>query len=104
MVQSRYSLGWVLDSSRACELVSERSPLVAFIRYFCRYYGASLPSLLNAVSLQGFLVINSIVGGQTLASVSKDLSWTVGIVIIGVIALFVSRVASVYILRPTNTT
>lgn len=39
----------------------------------------------------GFLILNVILGGQALASASSGgLSWTVGIVIISLIALFVS--------------
>ncbi|KAL4253400.1 purine-cytosine permease (2.A.39) family protein [Abortiporus biennis] len=52
-------------------------------------YGAIIPSILNAISMQGYLIINSIVGGQTLASVSGHLSDSVGIVIIGLISLVV---------------
>lgn len=38
----------------------------------------------------GFSTLNSILGGQTLATVSNDnLSWTVGIVIIVIISLLV---------------
>ena len=41
--------------------------------------------------MQGFLILNCIVGGQTLASVSNGhLDDTLGIVIIGVISLVVS--------------
>ena len=49
-----------------------------------------IPSLLNAFSLQGFLILNTIVGGQTLAAVSDSLDDTLGIVIIAVISLAVS--------------
>jgi len=39
----------------------------------------------------GFSILNCILGGQALASVSdQNLSWTIGIVIIGLISLFVS--------------
>ena len=42
--------------------------------------------------MQGFLILNCIIGGQTLASVSDGhLDDTLGIVIIGVISLVVSR-------------
>ena len=58
---------------------------------FCsRFYGAMIPSLLNAFSLQGFLILNTIVGAQTLAAVSDSLDDTLGIVIIAVISLAVS--------------
>ncbi|KAI0313646.1 hypothetical protein OF83DRAFT_1165502 [Amylostereum chailletii] len=52
--------------------------------------GAMIPSILNVFSLQGFLIINTIVGGQTLAAVSSHLNATLGIVIIAVISLVVS--------------
>lgn len=56
-----------------------------------RYYGAIIPSLLNVLSMQGYLVVNSIIGGQVLAEVSGHLSATVGIVIIALTTLIVSR-------------
>jgi purine-cytosine permease-like protein len=55
-----------------------------------RFYGAIIPSVLNVISLQGFLVLNSIIGGQTLASVSDHLNDTAGIVVISVISLIVT--------------
>ena len=55
-----------------------------------RYYGSIIPSALNVFSMQGFLILNCIIGGQTLASVSGHLDDTLGIVIIGVISLAVS--------------
>ena len=54
-----------------------------------RYYGAIIPSILNVLSLEGFLVVNTIVGGQTLAEVSDHLDATLGIVIIAIISLIV---------------
>ncbi|THH12960.1 hypothetical protein EW146_g7213 [Bondarzewia mesenterica] len=54
------------------------------------FYGAMIPSLLNAFSLQGFLILNTIVGGQTLAAVSDHLNDTLGIVIIGVVSLVIT--------------
>lgn len=39
--------------------------------------------------MQGFLILNSIIGGQVLASVSSHLNDTLGIVIIGLISLAV---------------
>ncbi|KAH8115995.1 cytosine-purine permease [Phellopilus nigrolimitatus] len=59
-------------------------------RFSFGYLGSIIPSVLNVFTLQGFLVLNSIIGGQTLASVSKTLSWNVGIVIIAVISLFIT--------------
>ncbi|KDR68333.1 hypothetical protein GALMADRAFT_256960 [Galerina marginata CBS 339.88] len=60
----------------------------------CRFswglYGAMIPSLLNVFSSQGFLILNSIIGGQALAAVSHRLNDTLGIVIISVISLAVT--------------
>lgn len=57
--------------------------------FFCRYYGAIIPSALTVFSMQGFLILNCIIGGQTLASVSDHLDDTLGIVIISIISLVV---------------
>ncbi|KAF9527466.1 purine-cytosine permease [Crepidotus variabilis] len=54
------------------------------------YYGSKLPSLLNAFSNQGFLILNCIIGGQALAAVSGKIDDTVGIVIISLISLAVT--------------
>ena len=59
-------------------------------RFSWGYYGAIIPSVLNVLTMQGYLIINCIIGGQTLASVSSHLDDTLGIVIIGVISLLVS--------------
>ncbi|KDQ60052.1 hypothetical protein JAAARDRAFT_32429 [Jaapia argillacea MUCL 33604] len=59
-------------------------------RFSWGYYGSILPSVLNVFSMQGFLILNCIIGGQTLASVSDQLNDTLGIVIIGVISLVVT--------------
>lgn len=40
--------------------------------------------------MEGFLILNCIVGGQTLAGVSHHLTVTLGIVIIGILSLAVS--------------
>lgn len=71
------------------------------------YFGVVILAILNLISLCGWNVLNGIVGGQTLASVSNGMSWkcvydtpespvilhgfhvSVGIVIIYVIALLV---------------
>ncbi|EGO29194.1 hypothetical protein SERLADRAFT_359352 [Serpula lacrymans var. lacrymans S7.9] len=72
MVLSRFSWGHVLIKSHICD-----------------YYGAILPSVLNVFSMIGFLILNCIIGGQTLASVSSRLDDTLGIVIISIISLAV---------------
>ncbi|KAF8434519.1 purine-cytosine permease [Boletus edulis BED1] len=59
-------------------------------RFSWGYYGSIIPSALNAITMQGFLVLNCIIGGQTLASVSSHLDDTLGIVIISVISLVVT--------------
>ena len=44
---------------------------------YIRYYGAIIPGVLNLVTMAGFMILNCILGGQTLASVSDgQLSWT----------------------------
>ena len=42
--------------------------------------------------LQGYLVVNTIIGGQTLAEVSEHLDATLGIVIIALLSLAVRDV------------
>ncbi|KAF8067891.1 cytosine-purine permease [Lyophyllum atratum] len=59
-------------------------------RYSFGYYGVIIPCVLNLIVMMGFSVLNSILGGQALASVNGRLSWTVGIVIIDVISLLIS--------------
>ncbi|THU86280.1 hypothetical protein K435DRAFT_369131 [Dendrothele bispora CBS 962.96] len=60
-------------------------------RFSFGYYGTSLPSLLNVISQGGWLIINSIVGGQVLAAVSPDkLDDTLGIVVIVLITFVIS--------------
>ncbi|TFY78263.1 hypothetical protein EWM64_g5746 [Hericium alpestre] len=59
-------------------------------RFSWGFYASLIPSLLNVFSLQGFLILNCIVGGQTLAAVSDHLTDTVGIVIIAIISLVVT--------------
>ncbi|KAG1795858.1 permease for cytosine/purines, uracil, thiamine, allantoin-domain-containing protein, partial [Suillus variegatus] len=59
-------------------------------RFSWGYFGAIIPAVLNVFSLQGFLVLNCIVGGQALASLSSHLDDTLGIVIIAVITLVVT--------------
>ncbi|KAG5642670.1 hypothetical protein DXG03_002354 [Asterophora parasitica] len=54
------------------------------------FYGVIIPCIVNLVVMIGFMVLSSILGGQALASVNGQLSWTVGIVIVDVIALLVS--------------
>ena len=67
-------------------------------RFSWGYYGAIIPSILNVVSMEGYLVINCIVGCQALAGLSDHLSAALGIVIIGLVSCAVSRLA-VFLLR-----
>ncbi|GAW02360.1 tyrosinase [Lentinula edodes] len=59
-------------------------------RFSFGYYGAMLISTLNVFSQIGWLIINSIVGGQVLAAVSTKLNDTTGIVIIVLISFVLS--------------
>ncbi|KAI0827299.1 permease for cytosine/purines, uracil, thiamine, allantoin-domain-containing protein [Trametes gibbosa] len=59
-------------------------------RFSWGYYGAIIPSVLNVLSMQGYLVVNTIIGGQVLAEVSQHLSDTVGIVVIAFISLLIT--------------
>ncbi|KAG1831036.1 permease for cytosine/purines, uracil, thiamine, allantoin-domain-containing protein [Suillus variegatus] len=59
-------------------------------RYSFGYFGIIIPAVLNLIGLCGFNILNGILGGQALASVSSNMSWDVGIVIIFIIALLIS--------------
>ncbi|KAH9477681.1 Purine-cytosine permease fcyB [Psilocybe cubensis] len=60
-------------------------------RYSFGYYGVIVPCIMNLIGMIGFSILNCILGGQALASVSShNLSWTVGIVVIAIISLLVS--------------
>ncbi|TIA98334.1 hypothetical protein E3P89_02504 [Wallemia ichthyophaga] len=60
-------------------------------RYSFGYYPVILVCLLNLIGMIGFCSLNAVSGAQVLSAVSSDdLSSSVGIVIIAVIALFVS--------------
>ncbi|KAJ7096042.1 cytosine-purine permease [Mycena epipterygia] len=59
-------------------------------RFSWGVYGVAIPSLLNVVSMVGFLFLNVIIGGQLLAGVSHRLTPNVGIVIIALVSLVVS--------------
>lgn len=54
-----------------------------------RYYGTIIPSILNVVSMEGYLILNCIIGGQVLAHTSSHLDASLGIVIIALISLAV---------------
>lgn len=56
------------------------------------YFGAILPATFNAATIMGFLILECVLGGQTLASTSNGrIGWNVGIIVIAVVSLFVSR-------------
>lgn len=81
MVQARFSFGYGSPSQISC----------IFVLTSGRYYLVSIPVVLNLATLTGFVVIDSVVGGLTLSSVSSDhLSPTVGIVIVDILALLVA--------------
>jgi purine-cytosine permease-like protein len=74
-------------------------------RYSFGFYGSIIPSLLNLVTFMGFLILNLILGGETLAAVSGyqaghggGLSWDIGIAIVGVIALLASHISITHML------
>jgi len=80
MVQARFSWGYALNIELR----------IYYLCHFVRFYGAMIPSVLNVFSLQGFLILNAIIGGQTLASVSSHLNDTAGIIVISVISLVIT--------------
>jgi len=45
-------------------------------RYTFGYYGVIIPCIFNLVGMIGFSILNGILGGQALAAVNTDLSWT----------------------------
>ena len=73
-------------------------------RFSWGYYGAIIPSILNVLSMQGYVIINCIIGGQTLAAVSPHLDPTAGIVITGLISLGVSMIYLFIVFAETHCT
>ncbi|KAG1717870.1 cytosine-purine permease [Suillus lakei] len=59
-------------------------------RFSWGYFGAIIPAVLNVFSLEGFLILTCIIGGQTIASLSPRLDDTLGIVIVAIITLVVT--------------
>ncbi|KAH7924911.1 hypothetical protein BV22DRAFT_1195556 [Leucogyrophana mollusca] len=60
-------------------------------RYSFGYFGIIIPAILNLIGLCGFNIVNCILGGQALSSVTGGtMSWTVGIVIIAILAMLMS--------------
>ncbi|KAG2358496.1 purine-cytosine permease [Suillus spraguei] len=59
-------------------------------RFSWGYFGAIIPAILNVFSLEGFLILNCIVGGQMLASLSSHIDDTLGIIIIAIISLVIT--------------
>jgi purine-cytosine permease-like protein len=82
MVLSRFSWGY------GSALMPCNIRFILFVTF--RYFGAVIPSVFNVLTAQGWLIINCIVGGQALASVSPHLNDTLGIVIISLVSLAVS--------------
>lgn len=69
-------------------------------RYSFGYWGVIPASLLNMITMMGFMVLNCILGGETLSSASitfarngdpgtGGISWDVGIILVALISLFV---------------
>jgi hypothetical protein len=84
---ARHGPGALLLGVRACNHIPLAShPLILPHSL----YAGALPALFNVFSLLGYLVLNCIIGGQTLAAVSTHLNATLGIVIIAVISLCVT--------------
>ncbi|KAJ3782639.1 permease for cytosine/purines, uracil, thiamine, allantoin-domain-containing protein [Lentinula aff. detonsa] len=60
-------------------------------RYSFGYYGVIFVCVLNLINMVGFCILNAILGGQTLASVTDgNLTWNAGIVIVVIISLALS--------------
>ncbi|KAJ6608220.1 permease for cytosine/purines, uracil, thiamine, allantoin-domain-containing protein [Mycena sp. CBHHK59/15] len=59
-------------------------------RFSWGVYGVAVPSILNVLSMIGYLILNAIVGGQMLATISDRLTPTTGIVVTAVVSLAVS--------------
>lgn len=51
------------------------SLLVVRLRLSLSYFGIIIPAILNLIGLCGFNILNGILGGQALASVSNSMSW-----------------------------
>lgn len=61
-------------------------------RYALGYWPALVCGFLNCLQFIGFMSLTVILGGQSLSLASKsEMSWTVGIVVISIISLLVSR-------------
>ena len=45
-------------------------------RYSFGYYGVIVPCIFNLIGMVGFSILNAILGGQALASVTSNLSWS----------------------------
>lgn len=71
--------------------------------HYHRYYGTIFTSILNVATWQGFLIVNVIIGGQTLAAASSHLDASLGIVIIGLISLAVREPIRYIYYRLTST-
>ncbi|KAK4495603.1 hypothetical protein PRZ48_012871 [Zasmidium cellare] len=60
-------------------------------RFSFGYYLVSIPVILNLATLTGFVIIDSVIGGLTLSSVtSGSLTPTIGIVIVDILALLIA--------------
>ncbi|KAG1755708.1 hypothetical protein EDB19DRAFT_1891928 [Suillus lakei] len=71
------------------DLVKWLSPRLCSFPAFS-YVDAIIPAILSVFSSEGCLILNCIIGGQMIASLSSELDDTLGIVIIGIISLVVT--------------
>ncbi|KAF8804591.1 hypothetical protein BYT27DRAFT_6692513 [Phlegmacium glaucopus] len=88
---TQFPLRWGIEThgGPAFFALGIRDSLLVIFVVAVMYYAATIPSTLNVFSSQSFLILNCIIGGQTLATVSHKLDDTLGIVIIGLISLAV---------------
>ncbi|KAJ7512393.1 permease for cytosine/purines, uracil, thiamine, allantoin-domain-containing protein [Mycena galericulata] len=81
MVQGRYSWGYLLPQNH---------PRYIAHKYRTSVYGIVLPSILNVLTMMGYLFLGLIIGGQMLAKTSEHLTPNLGIVINGLLSLVLS--------------
>jgi purine-cytosine permease-like protein len=63
------------------------------VRYFFGHYPSKIVTLLNIVLMEGYAVIDCIIGGQVLSAVSGGImTITVGIVVVAVIQCVIAAV------------
>jgi len=86
-------LGIIPVAGIACFGPASGLRTTVFSRYSWGYYGASIVSTLSVITGLGWAVINGTLGAQILRVVFDDkLSITIGIIIIGMLAMIISFV------------